>query len=105
MGSSVGCHGVKCWVSWGQVLGVIPSLQVELEEIESKAEEYPLTRAFLTLIEKLVSVPIPSNLGTGHRIPGFQPYLEFLRDSVFLKFDTRAYSDPNEKAGGMFSSP
>ncbi|KAL5475599.1 hypothetical protein EMCRGX_G025430 [Ephydatia muelleri] len=73
------------------------SIQVELEEIESKAEEYPLTRAFLTLIEKLVSVPIPGNLGTGHRVPGFQPYLEFLRDSVFLKFDTRAYSDPNEK--------
>lgn len=73
------------------------SIQVELEEIESKAEEYSLTRAFLTLIEKLVSVPIPSNLGMGHRVPGFHPYLEFLRDSVFLKFDTRAYSDPNEK--------
>ena len=30
-------------------------------------------------------------------MPGFEPYLAFVRDDVFLKFNSRAYQDPNEK--------
>ena len=30
-------------------------------------------------------------------MPGFEPYLAFLRDDVFLKFNSRGYQDPNEK--------
>ena len=77
--------------------GVLLFTQVELEEIESQAEEYPLTRGFLSLLESLTNVPIPNTLGAGHRIPGFNPYLEFVRDCVFLKFDSRAYRNPDEK--------
>ncbi len=71
--------------------------QVELEEIESQAEEYPLTRSFLVLMTSLLDTPIPLMLGAGHRVPGFDPYLEFVRDSVFLKFDSRAYHSLEEK--------
>ena len=71
--------------------------QVELEEIESQAEEYPLTRAFLSLLSALLDVPPPPTLGAGHRIPGFEPYLVFVRDAVFLKFDCRAYQNQEEK--------
>lgn len=39
----------------------------------------------------------PSNLGAGLRPPGFDPYLQFLRDSVFLRFRTRAYRRAAEK--------
>ena len=74
-------------------------MQVELEEMESQAEEYPLTRAFLSLLDTLTEVPIPVTLGAGHRAPGFQPYLEFVRDLVFLRFDSRAYRHPEEKVG------
>jgi len=74
--------------------------QVELEEIESQAEEYPLTRAFLELLLVLIKVPIPPTLGVGRRVRGFDPYLAFVRDAVFLKFDSRAYRDRNEKVGG-----
>lgn len=71
--------------------------QVELNEIESSCEEYPLTRAFCHLISTLVDSSVPLNLGAGLRVPGFQPYLNFLRESVFLPFPTRAYRCPAEK--------
>uniref|UniRef100_A0A8C9F1M6 Nucleoporin 205 n=1 Tax=Pavo cristatus TaxID=9049 RepID=A0A8C9F1M6_PAVCR len=71
--------------------------QVELNEIESRCEEYPLTRAFCRLISTLVESSFPSNLGAGLRPPGFDPYLQFLRDSVFLRFRTRAYRRAAEK--------
>ena len=60
-------------------------------------EFYPETRAFLKLLGNLTEYPVPASLGVGYRAPGFEPYLEFLRDSVLLKFKTRAYQDPNEK--------
>uniref|UniRef100_A0A672ZT12 Nucleoporin 205 n=1 Tax=Sphaeramia orbicularis TaxID=375764 RepID=A0A672ZT12_9TELE len=72
-------------------------IEVELNEIESSCEEYPLTRAFCHLISTLVESSLPINLGAGLRVPGFQPYLNFLRDSVFLPFPTRAYRRPAEK--------
>lgn len=73
------------------------SHKVELNEIESSCEEYPLTRGFCHLISTLVESSMPVNLGAGLRVPGFQPYLNFLRDSVFLPFPTRAYRRPAEK--------
>ncbi|XP_053282172.1 nuclear pore complex protein Nup205 isoform X2 [Pleuronectes platessa] len=72
-------------------------IEVELNEIESSCEEYPLTQAFCHLISTLVESSLPVNLGAGLRVPGFQPYLNFLRDSVFLPFPTRAYRRPAEK--------
>ena len=44
-----------------------------------------------------MNLPIPTMLGAGYRAPGFDPYLEFLRDTVFLKYKWRAYRDPGEK--------
>ncbi|KAM8860542.1 nuclear pore complex protein Nup205 isoform 2-T2 [Synchiropus picturatus] len=72
-------------------------IEVELNEIESSSEEYPLTRSFCQLISTLVESSLPVNLGAGLRVPGFQPYLDFLRESVFLAFPTRAYRRPAEK--------
>lgn len=70
---------------------------MELRELECRREEYPLTRSFLELLLVLVEVPVPPTLGIGHRVPGFLPYLQFVRDLIFLEFDTRAYRDQNEK--------
>ncbi|KAG7263034.1 LOW QUALITY PROTEIN: hypothetical protein CRUP_009440 [Coryphaenoides rupestris] len=72
-------------------------IEVELNEIESSCEEYPLTRAFCQLISTLVESSLPVNLGAGLRAPGFGPYLTFLRDAVFLPFPTRAYRHAAEK--------
>lgn len=72
-------------------------IQTELEEIESRNEEYPLTRAFLHLLLVISAQGIPRNLGAGSRIPGFDPYLNFVIESVFLKFNSRAYKAHEEK--------
>ncbi|CAJ0933371.1 unnamed protein product, partial [Ranitomeya imitator] len=49
------------------------------------------------LIGTLVESYFPANLGAGLRAPGFEPYLQFLRDTVFLRFRTRAYRRAAEK--------
>ena len=72
---------------------------MELNEIEARNETYPETRGFLKLLSSLTDNPIPPSLGTGYRAPGFEPYLQFIRDSVFLKFQSRSYRDTNEKVG------
>ncbi|XP_076242862.1 nuclear pore complex protein Nup205 [Calliopsis andreniformis] len=88
-----------------QILSTIPTIssyqprgvQTELEEIESKKDEYPLTRAMLELLDVLTDFPIPRLLGMGQRDPGFDPYLHFITNAVFLKFHTRSYKNPAEK--------
>ena len=56
-----------------------------------------MTLAFLHLIDTMTDSPVPAGLGAGYRAPGFQPYLDFLRDYVLLKFNTRAYKNPAQK--------
>jgi len=68
-----------------------------VEEVESRNEEYPMLLAFLELMMTLIDSPMPSKLGAGFRVPGFEPYLDFLRDSVLLKFASRAYKRPADK--------
>ncbi|XP_063977715.1 nuclear pore complex protein Nup205 [Diachasmimorpha longicaudata] len=88
-----------------QILCTIPTtssyqprgVQTELEEIESRNEEYPLTRAMLELLDALTDYPIPRLLGASQRNPGFDPYLHFIINTVFLRFNTRSYKNPAEK--------
>ncbi|CAH1106596.1 unnamed protein product [Psylliodes chrysocephalus] len=88
-----------------QILVTIPStssyaprgIQTELEEIESRIEEYPLTRAVLKLLDELTNFGIPRMLGAGPRKPGFDPYLSFIINSVFLKYHSRSYRNATEK--------
>ena len=98
-----------------QVLATVPSsalhaaqsagagggIQVELNEVEARNEQFPMTLAFLQLLDALTDSPAPVQLGAGHRVPGVQPYLDYLRDHIFLKFNTRAYKDPAEKVRHM----
>ena len=74
-------------------------IPVELDEVEARNEEYPMTLAFLRLLNHLTDVPVPAALGAGYRVPGFDPYLDFLKDSVLLKFNTRAYKDAAQRVG------
>lgn len=71
----------------------------QLEQIESSIGKYPETLGFLTLLQALVKQGVPHDtLGLeSNRPPGFGPYLNFLVDHVFNKFDTRLYNNPNEK--------
>ncbi|KAJ3662888.1 hypothetical protein Zmor_007206 [Zophobas morio] len=88
-----------------QILVTVPTtssytprgIQTELDEVESRLEEYPLTKALLKLLDVLTDFGIPRTLGAGPRPPGFDPYLSFIVNSVFLKFHTRSYRNASEK--------
>lgn len=79
-------------------------IKSELEEVEAREESYPMLRGFLSLIRNLVthSTPqVPDNLGVGVRPKssplGFQPYMNFLINHVYLKFLFRSYKTSHEK--------
>lgn len=98
---------VQLWenLELSQILITIPStssyqprgIQSELDEIESNLEQYPLTRSMLKLLDVLTDSGIPRTLGAGQRKPGFDPYLNFILSSVFLKCNTRSYKNTEEK--------
>ena len=70
---------------------------MELEEVEARNEDFSMTLGFLELMKVMTETPIPAALGAGYRAPGFEPYLNYLRDSIFLKFNTRAYKNPAQR--------
>ncbi|KAF4517670.1 hypothetical protein B566_EDAN004964, partial [Ephemera danica] len=70
----------------------------ELEEVEARNEEFPLSRAMVTLLSSLTeATALPLVLGIGRRTPGLEPYLHFVVDCLFLRFMHRAYRRPEEK--------
>ncbi|XP_039765350.1 nuclear pore complex protein Nup205 isoform X2 [Pararge aegeria] len=74
------------------------ALNVELQEVECRAEEYPLSRAFLTLLDSLcAAAPLPRTLGAGTRPPGLDPYVEHALNRLALAAPHRPYSRPHEK--------
>eukprot|EP00041_Stephanoeca_diplocostata_P038492 m.1520393 g.1520393 ORF g.1520393 m.1520393 type:complete len:2076 (+) comp25227_c0_seq1:203-6430(+) len=65
--------------------------QHEIEEIESSYEEYPLTRALLSLHRTILPHLPPLDAS------GYTSQLRFFRDVVLLKYGGRAYKQPLEK--------
>lgn len=90
--------------SSGPVISARNDIKSELEEVESRDESYPLLRGFLRLLRTLLThttPQVPDNLGLGLRPKsaplGFQPYLNFLINHVYLKFLFRSYKSAHEK--------
>lgn len=98
---------IQLWnlLETSQIITTVPTtsnfanrgIESELEEIESRNETYPLTRAMLELLYSLSCVIIPKSLGAGPRKPGLDPYINFVIETVFLKFYNRNYKDAQEK--------
>jgi len=72
-------------------------LKAELDDLETRNEEYPLTIALLKLLSTLTEQPVPNLLGSSTRTPGFDPYLNFILHNIFLKCLSRGYKKQNEK--------
>ncbi|KAF0697929.1 Aste57867_11426 [Aphanomyces stellatus] len=68
----------------------------ELEQIESMQRKYPATLGFLHLLGKVFPFEFPDDVGASYRVPGAQPYLDFVLH-VFLKADSREYDVELEK--------
>ena len=67
-------------------------LKLELEAVESKTGQYPVTDGLLSLLISLTEQhPIPVALGSGYRFPGILPYLDHVLNSVLLKAFSRLY--------------
>ncbi|XP_072935362.1 nuclear pore complex protein Nup205 [Epargyreus clarus] len=74
------------------------ALNAELLEVECRIEEYPLSRAFLALLESLcAAAPLPRALGAGARPPGLDPYVEHALVRLALPAPHRPYVKPYEK--------
>ncbi|XP_050530233.1 nuclear pore complex protein Nup205 isoform X2 [Daktulosphaira vitifoliae] len=72
-------------------------IMAELEDLETRNEEYPLTIALLKLLTTLTEQPVPNLLGSSTRTPGFDPYLNFVLHNIFLKCLSRGYKKQSEK--------
>ena len=70
----------------GLLAGSRAGLVAELEEVEARQEEFPLTRAFLQLLDTLTKVEIPGALGASSLALNF---LTFVQDKVLSKFHAR----------------
>ena len=67
-------------------------LKLELEAVESRVGQYPVTDGLLSLMIALLEQhSIPHALGTGYRFPGILPYLDHVLNSVLLKASARLY--------------
>jgi len=62
------------------------SLAEEIDQNESRLEQYKLTRGILQLLYTLMTGHMPKSLGVGPRKPGYDAYLNFVLESVLLKF-------------------
>ncbi|XP_001354955.4 nuclear pore complex protein Nup205 [Drosophila pseudoobscura] len=72
------------------------SLAEEIEQNESRQESYNLSRGVLQLLHTLMTTHMPRCLGAGPRHPGYDPYFNFLMESIILKVYNRSYKDPSE---------
>ncbi|CAH8459245.1 unnamed protein product [Heterobilharzia americana] len=93
-------------------------LNTDMDEVEPRAEEYPLTNAFLTLmtvmLPKLINYPIASNslkssdgkeissygLSGGGNVMQANPFVSitsFITNTIFLRHTMRAYRNPVER--------
>ena len=65
--------------------------------MEARNEEFPMTLGFLELMKVLTENPVPAALGAGYRAPGFDPYLKFLRDSIFLEVQYKSLQESHRE--------
>eukprot|EP01117_Protostelium_nocturnum_P002091 TRINITY_DN12732_c0_g1_i1.p1 TRINITY_DN12732_c0_g1~~TRINITY_DN12732_c0_g1_i1.p1 ORF type:complete len:1802 (-),score=725.23 TRINITY_DN12732_c0_g1_i1:160-5565(-) len=95
-------HTVWSLLEASQILPTVPQskadgIKYELDEVESRNQEYYYSTSFSSLLFQLASFSIPRQLGLPYRNPGINPYVQFVRDSLLGGFDKRQYRIPSEK--------
>ncbi|RVE42070.1 hypothetical protein evm_013283 [Chilo suppressalis] len=71
------------------------ALTADLNEVECRMEDYPLSRAFVSLLISLVTAgPVPRALGAGTRAPGLEPYLHHVLHRLALPAPHRPHARP-----------
>lgn len=71
-------------------------IKQDIEEVESRCEEFPLSQGFLELLLALVKAGIPYQPGNLSSA-GFKPYLDLVKNQIFLPHDSRTYKYSGER--------
>uniref|UniRef100_A0A2P2I4J7 Nuclear pore complex protein Nup205-like n=1 Tax=Hirondellea gigas TaxID=1518452 RepID=A0A2P2I4J7_9CRUS len=72
-------------------------IKQDIEEVESRSEEFPLSQAMISLLISLVESGVPSQLATSMRGHGFNPYLQLVKQQIFIPHDSRTYRRAEER--------
>ncbi|VDQ09476.1 unnamed protein product [Trichobilharzia regenti] len=106
----------------GQPQSSVHGLNTDMDEVEPRAEEYPLTNAFLSLmtviLPKLINYPIVSSNvlkstdakdtmitaydGNMIQVNPFVSITSFITNTIFLRHTMRAYRNPMERVSYCF---
>ncbi|XP_028161417.1 nuclear pore complex protein Nup205 [Ostrinia furnacalis] len=71
------------------------ALTADLQEVECRMEDYPLSRAFVSLLLSLCRAGgLPRALGAGTRAPGLAPYAHHVLARLALPAPHRPHADP-----------
>ncbi|XP_039266585.2 nuclear pore complex protein Nup205-like [Styela clava] len=73
------------------------AIEIELEEVESREEQYHMTCSFLKFLCTLTDASNIVSFTATSQSSGFEPYLRFSIELVFLKLMTRSYKSVEEK--------
>ncbi|CAG9783349.1 unnamed protein product [Diatraea saccharalis] len=74
------------------------ALTADLNEVECRMEEYPLSRAFVSLLAALTAAGgVPRALGAGARRPGLDPYLHHALHRLALPAPHRPHARPHHR--------
>ncbi|OWA50542.1 putative Nuclear pore complex protein Nup205 [Hypsibius exemplaris] len=98
--SSVGT-AVAIWQYMGHILetltvtGPMQGLKQEMEDVEVKFREYPVTKAIILLISRIFE-GVTSQSMAPEILQQFQDFTNYVYEAVFLKADLRSFSTPQE---------
>ncbi|KAL0850619.1 hypothetical protein ABMA28_012378 [Loxostege sticticalis] len=74
------------------------ALNADLQEVECRMEDYPLSRAFVSLLIALCKAgPVPRALGAGARAPGLDPYLQHVLHRLALPAPHRPHASDMQR--------
>lgn len=83
---------------------IMEGISYDLEEVESHNQTYPETIAFLNLINVLLhgdkyssALNAIRSIGSGNRLPGLRPYIQFIRDSIYINVHIRNFLNDNQR--------
>ena len=72
-------------------------IRQDIEEVESSAEEFPLSQSFINLLIQLVESGVPGQLNTSARSQSFTSYISLVIQHIFIPHDSRTYRRAEEK--------
>ena len=99
--------GVAVWQCL-EASGIVPAVEgapgysnrgikQDIEEVESSAEEFPLSQAFVVVLTELANSGIFSQMNLAMRGQGAVAFLQLVKQHIFVPHDSRTYRKAEER--------